>query len=97
MASGYNPQQTQQLVHDDDRVDTSAPQTGTPSSIRLANIPERDFENATNLLRMSVSPELDDNKMRYALRVVWLCVHDALKQDPELKKVWQIRTNFMPM
>ena len=85
MASGSNPLRTRQRAQDDnDRVDPSTSQTGTPSKTRLANIPTQAIEEATDSLRRIIHPKDDDERIRNSLKHVWTNVHDALEQDPEL-------------
>ncbi|KAF8492177.1 hypothetical protein F5888DRAFT_1806903 [Russula emetica] len=85
MASGSNPRRSRQRVQDDDRVDPSTPQRGTPSSTRLVNIPKQAVEEASKSLRKIISPKGDDNEILNALKHVWIDVQEALEQDPKLK------------
>ncbi|KAF8492188.1 hypothetical protein F5888DRAFT_928648 [Russula emetica] len=84
MASGSNPQQRDR-DHRDDRVEPSMPQRDTPSSTRLANIPKQAVEDATDSLRINISPKHDDKRILNALKHVWIDVQEALEQDPKLK------------
>ena len=85
MASGSNPQPTQQQVHDDDRVDQSAPRIGTPARIRLANIPEQAIVRASKYLRRNILPDDDDDEILQNLYQIRAIVKQALEEDPELK------------
>jgi hypothetical protein len=94
MASGSNPQRARQRVQDDDRVDPSTPQRGTPSSTRLANVPKQAVEKASKSLRKNISPEDDDDEILNDLIVVWTRVQEALEQDPNLKKYLASKEKF---
>jgi hypothetical protein len=87
MASGSNPRQTRQSVKYHKRVDQSTPQTGTPSSPRLANIPRQAVEKAHKSLRKIISPKDDDDEIRDSLGHVYISVKTALQQDPKLKEL----------
>ena len=86
MSSESNPLRTRpQRAQDDDRVDSSTPQTSTPPKTRLANIPKQAVEKAAKSLRRIIYPKDDDDEIRNSLKHVWTNVHDTLEQDPELK------------
>ena len=94
MASGSNPQLKRKCVEDDDHVVPSMPQKGTPSSTQLANIPEQAFKEASKYLRKTISPE-DSDESDIMLRIVWLFVHDALENDPNLKGQLASKEEFL--
>jgi len=79
MASGSNP---------------STSQKGTPSSTRLANIPEGVVGEAIDSLTRNISPKDDDNRIKKTLNHVWLSVQDALEHDPKLKKLLASKEEF---
>jgi len=83
MASGSNPRLKRKRVEDGDRVVPST--LGTPSSTRLANIPEQAVKEAAESLRKLISPKDSDDTVLKTLKHVWLAVHDVLEQDPNLK------------
>ena len=83
MASGSNPRLKRKRVEDGDRVVPST--LGTPSSTRLANIPEQAVKDAVKSLRKLISPEDSDDTVLQTLKHVWLAVHDTLEHDLHLK------------
>ena len=86
MASGWsNTQLKRKRVEDNDSVVPSTPKKFTPSSTRLANIPKRVVKQATISLRYYISPGDSDDMVLYALKHVWVDVHDTLERDPSLK------------
>jgi len=73
-------------VQGDDPAHSSTPKTGTPSRIRLANIPQKDIDNACRSLRRQILQDDDDEVIKQSFKHVWKDVYDVLKQDEGLKE-----------
>ncbi len=72
-------------VQDGDPVHSSTPKTGTPSRIRLANIPQQNIDKACRSLRRQILQDDDDEAIKESFNLVWTTVFKALKQDEGLK------------
>ena len=84
MSSSAEPPQTPwapQRGDLQDHVDLSTSQS-TLSQTLPANIPAQAFHDACDILMANVRPEHDDNRIR---RFVWIAVHTALEDHPDLK------------
>jgi hypothetical protein len=91
MTSGAISQRTQQRLPGDDRVNSSTPQTGTPSKILLANIPKQAIDEAIDSIKKHISRNEEDERI---LKHVWFNVQDALEQVPGLKEPLASKDEF---
>jgi hypothetical protein len=88
MSSSAEPRQTLQALQRgnlQDHVDLSTSQSTLPQTLP-ANIPAQASQVACEKLTMNICPEDDDSHIREFLDVVWITVHKALKQHPELRE-----------